>query len=60
VRKKKRKSKLYFSSKKALDKSRMRMANQEFNFKGPSKLLNLENADIVDIAGVTDGVLQAA
>jgi hypothetical protein len=32
VRKKKKESKLYFLSKKALEKSRMRTANKELNF----------------------------
>jgi hypothetical protein len=35
----------------------MRNANKEFKFRGPSKLLDFGNADIVDIVGVTDGVL---
>jgi hypothetical protein len=59
VRRKKRKSKLYFSSKKELEKSRMRIANKEFNFRGSSKLLDFGNADVVHIASITDRVLQA-
>jgi hypothetical protein len=59
VRKKKRKNKLYFSSKKALEKLRMKMANKEFSFRDPNKLLDFGNADVVDIVGVIDGVLQA-
>jgi hypothetical protein len=58
-KKKKRKSKLYYSSKKDLERSRMRSANKEFKFRGPSKLLDFGNAEVVDIAGVTDGDLQA-
>jgi hypothetical protein len=37
----------------------MRSANKEFTFRGPSKLLGFGNADDADIAGVTDGDLQA-
>jgi hypothetical protein len=48
----------YYSSKKDLDRSRMRNANKEFKFRGPSKLLDFGNADVVDIASVSDGVLQ--
>jgi hypothetical protein len=59
MRRKKKKSRLYFSSKKALKKSRMRTANKEFSFRGPNKLLDFKNANVVDIAIVTDGVLQA-
>ena len=59
MRKKKRKYNLYFSSKKALEKLRMRTANNEFNFKSPNKFLDFGNTDVVDIIGVTDGVLQA-
>jgi hypothetical protein len=59
VRKKKRKCKLYFSSKKALERSSMRMANKECNFRGPSKLLDFGSTDIVDIIGISDGVLWA-
>jgi hypothetical protein len=57
VRKKKKKNKLYFLSKKALEKLRMKMANKKFNFRGYSKLLDFGNADIANIVGVTDGVL---
>jgi hypothetical protein len=32
VKEKRRKNKLYYSSNKALEKSRMRMANKEFSF----------------------------
>jgi hypothetical protein len=35
----------------------MRNANKEFKFRGPSKLLDFGNADVVDIASVTDRVL---
>jgi hypothetical protein len=59
VRKKKKKSKLHFSSKKTLRKSRMRTANKEVNFWGPSKLLDFGNRDVADIVGIIDGVLQA-
>ena len=59
VWRKKSKSKLYFSSKKELEKSRMRITNKEFNFRGPSKLLDFGNVDVVDIVGVIDRVLQA-
>jgi hypothetical protein len=57
VRKTKRKNKLYFLSKKALEKSRMKMAIKVFNFWGPSKLLDFGNTDVVDIASVIDGIL---
>jgi hypothetical protein len=57
-KKKKRKKGFYYSSKKNLDRSRMRNANKEFKFRGPSKLLDFGNADVVDIASVSDGVLQ--
>jgi hypothetical protein len=57
-KKKKRKKGFYYSSKKNLDRSRMRNANKEFKFRGPSKLLDFGNADGADIAGITDGVLQ--
>jgi hypothetical protein len=56
--KKKRKKGFYYSSKKDLDRSRMRNANKEFKFRGPSKLLDFGNADIADIAGLTDEALQ--
>jgi hypothetical protein len=59
VRKKRRKCKLYFSSKKALEKLRMRTANKEFNFRSPNKFLDFGNADVADIVGITDGVLRA-
>jgi hypothetical protein len=59
VKKKRRKQKFYYSSNKALEKSRMRMANKEFSFRGPIKLLDFGNADVVDIAGVTDSILRA-
>jgi hypothetical protein len=52
--KKKKKSMLYYSSKKDLERSRMRSANKEFKFRGPNKLLDFGNADVVDIASVTD------
>jgi hypothetical protein len=58
--KKRRKQKIYYSSNKALEKSRMRTANQEFSYRGPIKLLDFGNADVVDIVGVTDGDLPAA
>jgi hypothetical protein len=56
-KKKKRKRGLYYSSRKDLERSRMRSANKEFKFRGPSKLLDFGNADVVDIAGVTGGDL---
>jgi hypothetical protein len=59
VKKKKRKCKPYFSSKKALEKLRMRTSNREFNFRSPSKLLDFGNADVANIVGEIDGVLQA-
>jgi hypothetical protein len=59
VKKKKRKQKFYYSSNKALEKLRMRTANKEFSFRGPIKLLDFGNANVIDIAGVTDGVLWA-
>jgi hypothetical protein len=59
MRKKWKKSKLYYSSKKALEKSRMTMANNEFKFRGPSKLLDYGDANVADVVGVTDGDLQA-
>jgi hypothetical protein len=37
----------------------MRSANKEFKFRDPSKLLDFGNTDVADIAGVTDGDLQA-
>jgi hypothetical protein len=37
----------------------MRMANKEFNYRGPIKMLDFGNADVVDFAGVTDGDLSA-
>jgi hypothetical protein len=56
-KKKKRKKGFYYSSKKDLDRSRMRNANKEFKFRGPSKLLDFGNVEVADIAGVTDRVL---
>jgi hypothetical protein len=56
-KKKKRKKGFYYSSKKNLYRSRMRNASKESKFRGPSKLLDFGNADVADIAGVTDGVL---
>jgi hypothetical protein len=56
-KKKKTKRGLYYSSRKDLERSRMRSANKEFKFRGPSKLLDFGNADVVDIAGVTGGDL---
>ena len=58
-RKKKKKSKLYFSIKKAFKKSRMRTTNKKLNFRRPSKLLDFGNANVADIASVTNRVLQA-
>jgi hypothetical protein len=58
-KKKKRKRGLYYSSRKDLERSRMRSANKEFKFRGPSKLLDFGNADIADIASITDGDLPA-
>jgi hypothetical protein len=57
-KKKKRKKGFYYSSKKDLDRSRMRNANKEFKFRGPSKLLDFGNAKVADIAGITVGFLQ--
>jgi hypothetical protein len=37
----------------------MRTANKELNFRGYNKLHDFRNADVADIAGVTDGVLPA-
>jgi hypothetical protein len=54
---KKRKKGFYYSIKKDLDRSRMRNANKEFKFRGPSKLLDFGNADVADIAGLTKGAL---
>lgn len=59
MRKKRRKSKLYFSSKKAFEFLGMRTASKEFNFRNPSILLSFRNTYIVDIADVIDGVFQA-
>jgi hypothetical protein len=56
-KKKKRKRGICYSSKKDLERSRMRAANKEFKFRGPSKLLDFGNADIANITCVTDGVL---
>ena len=56
-KKKKRKKGLYYSSKKDLERSRMRSANKEFKFRGPSKVLDFGNADVANITGVTDGDL---
>jgi hypothetical protein len=56
-KKKKRKKGFYYSSKKNLDRSRMRNANKEFKFRGPSKLLEFGNTDVADIASVSDGIL---
>jgi hypothetical protein len=58
VKKKKRKKGFYYSSKKDLDRSRMRNANKEFKFRGPSKLLDFGKVDVADIAGLIDGALQ--
>jgi hypothetical protein len=44
IRKKRMKSKLYYSSKKALKKSKMRTANNEFKFRRPSNCLTLETS----------------
>jgi hypothetical protein len=37
----------------------MRMPNKKFSFRGPIKLLDFGNADVANIAGVTDGDLPA-
>ena len=58
-KKKKKKQKFYYSSNKALEEFRMRFANKEFSFRGPIKLLDFGNVDVVDIVSVTDGILQA-
>jgi hypothetical protein len=52
-KKKKKKRGLYYSSRKDLERSRMRSANKEFKFRGPRKLLDFGNVDVADIAGVT-------
>ena len=57
-KKKKRRKGLYYSSRKNLNRSRMRNANKEFKFRGPTKLLNFGNVDVADIASVSEGVLQ--
>ena len=36
----------------------MRNASKEFKFRGPSKLLDFGNADVADIAGLSNGALQ--
>jgi hypothetical protein len=54
VKNKRRKQKFYYFSNKALETSRMRMANKEFSFWGPIKLLDFGNADVADFANVTD------
>jgi hypothetical protein len=51
-KKKKKKKGFYYSSKKDLDRSRMRNANKEFKFRGPSKLLDFGNVDVIDTVGV--------
>jgi hypothetical protein len=58
-KKKKEKRGLYYSNRKNLERSRMKSANKEFKFRGPSKLLDFGNVDIADITGVIDGDLQA-
>jgi hypothetical protein len=57
-KKKKRMKGIYYSSRKDLERSRMRAANKEFKFRGPNKLLDFGNVDVADIVGVTVGVLQ--
>jgi hypothetical protein len=57
-KKKKKKRGIYYSSKKDLERSRMRAVNKEFKFRGPSKLPDFGNTDVVDIVSVTGGVLQ--
>jgi hypothetical protein len=57
-KKNKRKKGFYYSSKKNLDRSRMRNTSIEFKFRDPSKFLDFGNADVADIVGITDGVLQ--
>src|SRR5450759_2472789 len=57
-KKKKRRKGFYYSSKKNLNRSRMRNANKEFKFRGPTKLLDFGNANVVDIASDSLGVLQ--
>ena len=58
IKKKRRKSKLYYSSKKALEKSRTKTTKKEFIFRGPSKLLDFGNLDVANITSVIDVVLQ--
>jgi hypothetical protein len=48
VKKKRRKQKIYYSSNKALEKSRMRTANKKFSFRGPIKLLDFGNVDVAE------------
>jgi hypothetical protein len=57
VKKMKNNNKWYYSSKKASEKSRMKMAYKEFKLRGLSKLLDFTNVDVADIAGVTEVVL---
>ena len=59
VKKKKKKQKIYYSSNKALEKSRMTTTNKEFSYRGPIKLLDFGNAYVVDIASVTNKDLPA-
>jgi hypothetical protein len=58
TRSEKRMKGIYYSSRKDLERSRMRAANKEFKFRGPNKLLDFGNVDVADIVGVTVGVLQ--
>ena len=57
-KKRKRRKGFYYSSKKNLNRSRMRNANKEFQYRGPTKLLDFGNEDAADIASVSGGVLQ--
>jgi hypothetical protein len=37
----------------------MRVANKEFKFRSPSKLLDFGDANVADVVGITDKDLQA-
>ena len=54
MKKKRKKSKLYYSSTKTLEELRMRMANNKFKLTGPNKFLDFGDADVADVAGKTN------
>lgn len=54
---KKKNNKLYYSSKKALEKAKNEVGQKTFNFRGHSKFLDFGNVD--DTASITNKVLQA-